>query len=70
MSPLQTAQREVQQGVKKGVFFVKKGIVFLCGVFSGLCLVMLYLHRGLIAAAIKGEKLPEAPESCPAYKKK
>ena len=53
---------------------MKKNTVFLCdlctGLCAGLCLVMLWLHRGLIAAAIKGEKLPEAPESCPAYKKK
>ena len=49
---------------------MKKGIIFLCGVLSGVFLIMLYLHRGLIAAAIKGEELPEAPESCPAYKKK
>lgn len=49
---------------------MKKATVFLCGLCTGLCLVMLWLHRGLIAAAIKGEELPEAPESCPAFKKK
>ena len=41
---------------------------FSLGVCTGACLIMLYLHRGLIIAAIKGEKLPEAPESCPAFK--
>lgn len=48
---------------------MKKSMVFVCGVISGMFLVMLYLHRRVIAAAIKGEKLPEAPEGCPAYKK-
>ena len=48
---------------------MKKCITFLCGVVTGVFAIMLYLHRGLIAAAIKGEELPEAPESCPAYKK-
>ena len=48
---------------------MKKSVVFLCGVCTGVFLIMLYLHRGLIVAAIKGEELPEAPESCPAYKK-
>ena len=28
---------------------------------------MLYLHRGMIRAAITGEEMPKAPESCPAY---
>ena len=49
---------------------MKKIIVFLCGLCTGLCLIMLWLHRGMIVAAIKGEEMPEAPESCPAYKKK
>ena len=49
---------------------MKKISVFLCGLFTGLCLIMLWLHRGMIVAAIKGEEMPEAPESCPAYKKK
>lgn len=49
---------------------MKKATTFLFGLCTGFCLVMLYLHRKLIVAAIKGEKLPEAPESCPAYKKK
>ena len=47
---------------------MKKCFLFLCGVVVGVTAIMLYLHRGLIAAAIKDEKLPEAPESCPAYK--
>ena len=48
---------------------MKKCLVFLCGVCTGVFLIMLYLHRGMIAAAIKGEELPEAPEGCPACKK-
>ena len=48
---------------------MKNAVLFCAGVFSGVCLVMLYMHRGLIAAAIKGEELPEAPEGCPAYRK-
>ena len=39
---------------------------------GALCLCvaayMLFVHRGLIAAAIRGEELPEAPKGCPAYK--
>lgn len=48
---------------------MKKGIVFLCGLLSGVLLIMLYLHRGVIVAAIKSEALPEAPESCLVHKK-
>ena len=48
---------------------MKKCFQFLCGVVVGAFAIMLYLHRGMIAAAIKGEKMPEAPESCPAFKK-
>lgn len=29
---------------------------------------MVYLHRNLIMAAIRGEELPKAPKGCPAYK--
>ena len=36
-------------------------------VFGGI-FVLLYLHRNVIMAAIKGEELPEAPKGCPAYK--
>ena len=46
-----------------------KQICKLIGVvFLGFTLVMLFVHRQLIVAAIKGEELPEAPEGCPAYK--
>jgi hypothetical protein len=48
---------------------MKKTTGFLFGFCTGISLVMLWLHRGLISAAIKGEKLPEAPEGCPAYRK-
>ena len=47
---------------------MKKIIPFSLGVCTGACLIMLYLHRELIVAAIKGEELPEAPEGCPAFK--
>ena len=47
---------------------MKKFILFTLGVSTGGLLVMLYLHRALIVAAIKGEELPEAPEGCPAFK--
>ena len=30
---------------------------------------MVYVHRRVIVAAIKGEELPKAPKGCPAYKK-
>lgn len=48
---------------------MKKSVIFICGVVSGIFLIMLYLHRRVIAAAIKGEELPKAPVGCPAYKK-
>ena len=47
---------------------MKKFIAFACGVCVGFTAVLLYLHRGLIAAAVRGEELPEAPEGCPACK--
>ena len=41
-------------------------ILAVCG-----CLCMLYVHRRIIIAAIKGEKLPESPDGgrCPVWKK-
>ena len=35
---------------------------------AGGVFAMVYLHRNLIMAAIKGEELPKAPKGCPAYK--
>ena len=49
---------------------MKKTFAFLGGLCTGIWLVMVWLHKELIVAAIKGEKLPEPPESCPAYQKK
>ncbi len=50
--------------------FLKKVFSRLVGeAIIGAVLMLLYMHRGLIAAAIKGEELPEAPEGCPAHKK-
>ena len=34
------------------------------------CTYMIYVHRNVIRAAIKGEALPEAPEKCCCHKKK
>lgn len=34
----------------------------------GASVWMVYVHRNVIKAAIKGEPLPEAPKECPAYK--
>ena len=44
-------------------------IAFLTGIFAGFAAVMVFLHKDLIAAAIRGDELPEAPEGCPAFKK-
>ena len=41
---------------------------FVCGIFAGFFFVMLYMHRGVIKAAIKGEEIPKAPKGCPAFK--
>lgn len=48
---------------------MKRCLTFFCGAVTGVFAIMLYLHCGLIAAAIKGEELPESPKSCPAYKR-
>lgn len=50
---------------------VKVFLSGLCvGLCVGMCLVMLWLHRSMIAAAVKGKPMPEAPEGCPAFRKK
>ena len=54
----------------KYIFFggdsMNKAIIgFVGGLVLGAGLTILYLHRDLIAAAINGEELPEAPEGCP-----
>lgn len=48
---------------------MKKAFELLCAALFGASLVLLYLHRGMILAAIRGEEMPEAPDSCPAFKK-
>lgn len=54
---------------RKKKSLVKKIMKRLVGeAILGGILVLLYLHRNLIIAAIKGEKLPKAPKGCPAYK--
>lgn len=40
---------------------------FMVGVCTGVFLIMLYLHRNVIKAAITGGEMPKAPKSCPAY---
>ena len=40
-------------------------IGFVIGAVAGVAAVMLYLHRKSLVALVKGEKMPEAPESCP-----
>ncbi len=47
---------------------MKSFLAFVGGICTGVCLIMLYLHRGMIKAAITGEEMPKAPESCPAFK--
>ena len=47
---------------------MKKALLFIGGLCSGVFLVMLWLHRGLISASVKGEPLLKAPKGCPAYK--
>lgn len=48
---------------------MSKGILgFVCGAAAGAALVMAYIHKDVITAAIKGEELPEAPEGCPISK--
>lgn len=42
---------------------LKTVICCLCGAFVG---AMLYFHRRVIVAMIKGEELPKAPKGCPA----
>lgn len=44
---------------------MKKIALVACGAVLGVVLTMLYLHRGAIAAAVKGEEMPEVPEGCP-----
>ena len=51
--------------MKKKKLRLRTIIFCVCGSFIG---AMLYLHRRLIIAAIKGEELPKAPKGCPAYK--
>lgn len=45
---------------------MSKGFIgFICGLAAGVALVFAYLHKAAILACIKGDELPEAPESCP-----
>ncbi len=47
---------------------MKKILTVLITLLIGFLLAMLYVHRRVIAAAIRGEELPKAPKGCPAYK--
>ena len=55
--------RRKKKSLMKKILNRLVGEAVLGGVF-----VLLYLHRNLIMAAIKGEKLPKAPKGCPAHK--
>lgn len=46
----------------------KSFLSFIGGICTGAFLIMLYLHRGMIKAAITGGEMPKAPEGCPAFK--
>lgn len=55
---------------KKKKSLVKKIMTRLIGeAILGSIVLLLYLHRNLIIAAIKGEELPKAPKGCPVYNK-
>lgn len=45
----------------------KSFLAFIGGICTGVFLIMLYLHRGVIKAAITGGEMPKAPEGCPAF---
>ncbi|MBQ3416686.1 MAG: hypothetical protein IJH32_02510 [Ruminococcus sp.] len=45
----------------------KSFLSFIGGICTGVFLIMLYLHRGMIKAAITGGEMPKAPEGCPAF---
>ena len=51
----------------KKILPIIAAILALCG-----CLCMLYVHRRVILAKLKGEELPESPDGahCPVWKKK
>lgn len=46
----------------------KSFFAFIGGICTGVFLIMLYLNRNVIKAAITGGEIPKAPKSCPAYK--
>ena len=54
--------RERRKGMKKAI------LVSAASVAIGVSTWMVYVHRNVIKAAIKGEPLPKAPKECPAYK--
>ena len=48
---------------------MNKGVIgFICGCLAGAALTMLYLHKDVLTACVKGEELPDAPDSCPSSK--
>lgn len=47
---------------------MKSFFAFIGGICTGVCLIMIYLHRRMIKAAITGGEIPKAPESCPAFR--
>ena len=53
---------------KDGKLMNKSFLSFIVGVCAGVFAIMIYLHRGVIEAAMAGEELPKAPKSCPAFR--
>ena len=47
---------------------MKSFLAFIGGICTGAILIMLYLHRGMIRAAITGGEMPRTPKSCPAFR--
>ena len=59
-----TAMRKKKKSLMKRILSRLVIEAIVGGIFA-----MVYVHRRVIVAAIKGEELPKAPKGCPAYKK-
>ena len=47
---------------------MKSFLAVIVGICTGVFLIMLYMHRSVIIAALTGGEMPEAPEGCPAFR--
>lgn len=56
-------------GYQSGGIEMKNLLSVAGGIIVGMFLIMLYMHRRVIVAAIRGDEIPKAPESCPYSKK-